>query len=715
MAGRRNDLVTVMTEQLELRHSSAASPFDTLLVGIDVGGTFTDLVATDGSGQPWSCKTPSTPDDPSRGVMDALRLLAAERSESLAELLPRITLLVHGTTVATNTLVERRGARLGLITTRGFRDLLELRDGSRTDRYALRTPAPEAVIPRPLRLEVGERVSFDGTARLQLERAAVEEAIAALREAEVEGVVVCFLHAHTRPDHERAVRDMIEASGWKPFVSLGHEVLGREGEYDRLSTATVNAYVGPRLQQYLDRLMRHLADEGVQVPVQVMQSHGGVLPISQAAHRAVGAVTSGPAGGAVAGGLYARTLGLPRLITYDTGGTTTDVCLVENGEPVERGRSDLAGMPIVAPTIEINPLGIGGGSLAELDAAGILNVGPRSAGAVPGPACFGKGGVRATLTDANLVLGLVSATTFLGGRMPLDVERARAAIAADIAEPLGTSVEAAAWAVHVLATSRITEGIRLATVRRGFDPRDFALMSFGGAGGLHANAVALDLQIPSAIVPAMASVLSALGFLAADMRQDRQCTVNRPIRELSPTELARLTAELEHDGLSALAAEGQAGGSQYARWTAECRYARQIHTVAVPFGPQEGPAEIEARFVESYGELYGHTHPDEPGIIEACRVSVFGSLPKLVLPDRPEDGDRDPSPALIGTRPAYLGRPVEAPVYWFDDLRPGMIVPGPALVDSASTSVLILESSHATLDRTGSLTIAARRKDDPTL
>lgn len=675
-----------------------------MLIGVDVGGTFTDLMLADEGGALHFVKSPSTPDDPSRGVVNALALMAGERGETLEALLRQVSVFIHGTTVATNILVQRNGARLGLITTRGFRDLVELRDGSRRNRYALRAPAPEPIVARPLRLEVGERVGPGGEVLAPLDEAELGEAIARLQAAEVEGVVVCFLHAHKRPDHERAVRAAIERTGWRPFVSLGHEVLSREGEYDRLSTALVNAYVGPGLQAYLRHLAGQLDVRGIRVPVFVMQSTGGVLPIEAAGERAVGAVTSGPAGGAMSGALYARTLGIANLVTYDTGGTSTDVCVIQDGVPVERGSTDLADLRIAAPAIEVNPIGIGGGSLAWVDAGGILAVGPRSAGAVPGPACFGKGGTRATLTDANLVLGLISAETFLGGRMPLSLPAARAAIEADVAGPLGMGVEDAAWAVHVLATSGITEGIRLATVRRGLDPRDFALMSFGGAGGLHANGVGRELQIPRVIVPRMASVLSALGFLVADIRQDAQRTLDRPIRGMSADRLARIFGELEAEGRALLEQSGVGAQDIRVQRSMECRYARQVHGIPVAVGDGLDPSALERAFTEAYRSLYQHAHENEPGIIDTCRVSVFGALPKVVLPHE-APGAADPAPALRGRRSVYLGRAVEAAVYWFDDLRCGMRVAGPAIVESASTTILIEPGSAAMVDALGSLTI----------
>lgn len=680
-----------------------------MIIGIDVGGTFTDLVAMDSQGTEL-VKVPSTPDDPGRGVLDALEVLADRRGCDLAALLPVIEVFIHGTTVATNTIVQRNGAALGLITTRGFRDLLELREGARDDRYRLRRAEPAPLIDRPLRLEIDERVKADGSIGRPLDHAGLAPLLATLREAAVEGVVVCFLHAHSNPAHELAVRDAIAASGWDAYVSLGHEMIGRQGEYDRLSTAAVNAYVGPRLQRYLGRLSGELERNGIRVPIFVMQSTGGVLPITQAAGRAVGAVTSGPAGGAMAGALFARELGLDHLVTYDTGGTSTDVCVIEGGVPVERNRSDLADLRIATPAIEINPLGIGGGSIARLDPGGILAIGPESAGAVPGAACFMRGGLRPTLTDANLVLGLIDPENFLGGRMKLSLDAARDAIARDIAGPLATSVEEAAWAIHVLASSQIAEGIRLATVRRGKDPRDFALMSFGGAGGLHADEVARELEIPRAVIPRMASVLSALGFLTADIRQDRERSLDRTLRGLAGADLDAIFAALEADARRALEATGIGVRDIRVTRQIECRYGRQVHSIPIPVGEAREPAALEAAFVARYRELYGHVHEREPAFVDLCRVSVFGALPKIELPRLPDEGPGDAEIARTGTRPIYLGRAVDAGIYRFEDLRRGMRVAGPAVLESASTTILVGEGSVASLDRTGSLRLEGMRR-----
>lgn len=677
-------------------------------IGVDVGGTFTDLVVAQENGEVWFVKTPSVADDPSIGVLDALGLVAQKLNKPLTEVLPEITLFIHGTTVATNILVERTGASVGLITTRGFRDLLELRDGTKTRRYRLREPFPTPLIVRERRLEVAERIQWDGAVAQELAVKEVDSAIATLRKEGVESVVVCLLHAHRNAVHELSVRRRILASGWTPYISLSHETLGKIGEYERLSTTTVNGYVGPGLNAYLERLSRKLSESGVRTPMLVMQSNGGVLPAKEAAAHAVGAVTSGPAGGAMSGVLFARMMGLDKLVTYDTGGTSTDVCIIEQGRPVEQLVKDLADTRIAVPAVDVNPLAIGGGSIARIDAGGILDVGPRSAGARPGSACFGHGGLEATLTDANVVLGYVSTETFLGGRMRLSRDAAEDAIRTNIANPLGLTVDAAALAIHAIATSRITEGIRLATVRRGADPRDYALLCFGGAGGVHANSVGVDLSIPEVIIPRHASVLSALGFLASDVRHDYYAPVDRRLGDVAGSELTEIFERLEMRGKAALVADGFAKEDLYTRFIANCRYQKQVHALPLALTPADlaaGPSAIATRFEEAYGSLYHHVHGRDQTFIESVRVACFGRLRQMGLPTVASGPSVNLAEARRGSRKVYLGEWVEAPVYWFDDLRAGACIHGPAIVDSASTTVLVQPGSHAIVDSRGSLCI----------
>jgi N-methylhydantoinase A len=641
--------------------------------------------------------------------MDGLGLLAEGMGQDLGGLLAATTLFIHGSTVATNLVVERKGARLGLVTTRGFRDLIELRDGSKQNRYDIRAPMPQPLIRRPERIEVAERVGADGAMETPLDEDGVQSAIAALREAGVEGLVVFFLHSHRNGAHERRVREIVEASGWAPFVSLSHEVLSREGEYDRISTAAVNAYVGPGLGGYLNRLAVHLAEAGLAAPVLVMQSTGGVLPLEHATRHAVGSVTSGPAGGAMAGALFARLGGERHVVTYDMGGTSTDICLIEDGAPLERQETQLEEVKIAVSALDISALGAGGGSIAWIDPGGILDLGPHSAGAVPGPACYGRGGELPTLTDANLVLGLIAPESFLGGRLGLDRELAARALETHVAGPLGLPVEAAALAVNALASARIAEGIRANTVRRGLDPREFTIFSFGGAGGLHAAAVARELEIPRAMVPREASVLSALGFLAADVRHDYQQALGRRLPELTTQALRDVFAPLEAEATKTLGAEGFAPSQiRFARFV-DCRYMRQVYTVPVALADDDmerGDSVdwLAEAFETGYEALYHHVHERESAVADTCRLVAFGELPALALP-QVDGGGADPDPALRGSRRIYTGGWVEAPAYSFDALTPGMRLTGPAMVDSDSTTVLLPPGATAEVDAYGSLVI----------
>ena len=678
-------------------------------IGVDIGGTFTDLVCIDATGRLYTAKTPSTPDDPSRGVMEGLSLLAERMALKLQDMLLATGLFIHGSTVATNLVVERKGAELGLITTAGFRDVIELRDGSKQNRYNIRMAPPDPLIERPKRLEVDERVNSKGEVEKSLDEDGIRVAIKALQDKQVEGLVVLFLHAHRNGVHECRVREIVAESGWAPFVSLSHEVLRRDGEYDRVSTAAVNAYVGPGLGGYLERLAAKLGQEGLAAPVLVMQSTGGVLPLDHAVRHAVGAVTSGPAGGAMAGALFAELTDEPRVVTYDMGGTSTDICLIEDGKPLERQETQLGEVKIAIPALDISALGAGGGSIAWIDPGGILDLGPHSAGASPGPACYGQGGTEPTLTDANLALGLIAQETFLGGRLALDRSLATKAIEEHVAGPLGLTAEEAALAINALASARIAEGMRANTVRRGLDPREFTIFSFGGAGGLHAAAVAQELKIPRAIVPREASVLSALGFLAADVRHDYQRVVGKNLLELNTEDIRLPFSEMETEAVAALVDEGFT--SEEVRFTRilDCRYLRQVYTIPVEVSGADLSKDgdtvwVAEAFEKGYSVLYRHVHERNAIVIDSVRLVAYGILPTLSLP-KEEIGGSDPVSAHRGTRQTYQGTMIDTPCYWFDDLKPGMRLTGPALVDSESTTIALPEQYGAIIDPYGSLII----------
>src|SRR6266446_2284919 len=465
-------------------------------IGVDVGGTFTDLVAIDPAGVTALAKVPSTPEDPSLGVLDGLTQLAESLGLDRAALLGETDRIVHGTTVATNALLEHKGARTGLLTTEGHRDVIEMREGLKDDRYNLRLPPPEQLVPRRLRLPVRERMRADGRVETPLDPQSLEAAITALQRERVEAVAVCYLHAWRDPGHEHATREALSRALPDVYVSLSSEVLQQIKEFDRVSTTIVNAYVGPVLSRYLARLEARLAEAG---------------------RLAAGAVLSGPAGG-VAGSVYAaRLAGEQNLIPFDMGGTSTDICLVVDGAAALVMDRKIGGYRIALNSLDIASIGAGGGSIARVDQGGILHVGPDSAGAVPGPACYGQGGEEATVTDANLVLGYLDPANFLGGSRRLD--RAAAERAVDrVAAALGIERLAAARGIHRIINTTMAEGVRLVSVRRGVDPHRFALFAFGGAAGLHATDIARQLGLARVIVPRVASVLSAWGMLTTDLR-----------------------------------------------------------------------------------------------------------------------------------------------------------------------------------------------------
>ncbi len=532
-------------------------------IGIDVGGTFTDLVAVDDFGGSILEKIPSTPDDPSIGVLDGLELLAQRLGRPRAALLAETDRIVHGTTVATNALLERSGARVGLLTTEGHRDVIEMREGLKDDRYNLRLPPPEQLVPRRLRLGVRERMRGDGRVETPLDPASLAAAIAVLKREAVEAVAVCYLHAWRDPSHERATREAVERELPGVYVSLSAEVLPQIKEFERVSTTVVNAYVGPAVARYLERLEGRLAEAGYRGPTLIIQSHGGVAPIAEAGRLAAGAVLSGPAGGVAGSAHAARLAEEGNLIPFDMGGTSTDISLIVAGRPSLANGRRVAGHTIALNSLDIASIGAGGGSIARVDKGGILHVGPHSAGAVPGPACYGNGGAEATVTDANLVLGYLDPASFLGGRRSLDRAAAEAAVDR-IAAALGTGRLAAAQGIHRIVNTNMAEGVRLVSVRRGVDPRHFALLAFGGASGLHATEIARQLDLSRVIVPRVAAVLSAWGMLTTDLRFEVARTHIGDTRALDGAAVNRLFGEMEAEGLIAIARLVRRAGADHA-------------------------------------------------------------------------------------------------------------------------------------------------------
>ncbi len=691
-------------------------------IGIDVGGTFTDLVAVDQDGRVTIAKSTSTPKDPSIGVMEGLSLLAADLGIDPRSLLAATDFIVHGTTVATNALLERKGAKAGMLTTEGHRDVIEMREGLKDDRYNLRMPPPRHLVPRARRLGVRERMRFDGKVGTPLDKRSLEAAIARLKRDGVTSVAVCYLHAYRDGRHEQATRRALERLLPGVYVSLSSEVLPQIKEYERFGTTVVNAYVGPALAVYLGRLEERLKAGGYRRQLLVMQSHGGVAGVADSVRLAAGAVLSGPAGGIAGSQHAARLLETGNLITFDMGGTSTDIALIQDGLPQLTGDKTVGPSKVALPAIDIHTLGAGGGSIAHVDAGGILHVGPESAGAVPGPACYGLGGTAATVTDANLVLGFLDPANFLGGRARLDAAAAESAVGA-VAKRLGTTPVAAAEGIQRVVNTNMAEGIRLVSVRRGADPRRFALLAFGGAAGLHITEVARMLEISRVVVPRVAAVLSAWGMLATDLRHELVLTHVGEARKIGGARLRALFAQMEAEGRKRLGSDF-AGKVRVSR-AVDMRYGEQTFEITVPLdgidslapGGGEGRVRerssidstdlmdrVVERFHRRHEDLYTYSAPGQEVVLVNARVAVVGELPSLPAERPGAGGGRAESQPK--SRRAYLGRWIDVPVYDLDAARPGLEVKGPALFESSTTTVVLRKDERAIVTPLGWLDIS---------
>ena len=663
-------------------------------IGIDVGGTFTDIVAVSDTGTVTFAKAASTPNDPSIGVMNAVERLADELGINSETLLSKTESIVHGTTVATNALLERKGAKTGLLTTLGHRDVLEMREGLKDDRYNMRLPAPAPLVPRFLRLGVRERIKPDGRIHTELDNTSLDEAINKLREEKVTSVAVCYLHAYKEPKHEQETKKILEAKLPGVSVSISSEVFPEIKEYERVSTTIVNAYVRPIVENYLNRLEERLKNAGYKGSVLIILSHGGVAPIEEAIRLSAATVLSGPAGG-VAGSKYGASLiGAGDLVPFDMGGTSTDISMIVNGEPALSSTRGIAGQRIALQSLDIVSIASGGGSIARVDAGGILRVGPESAGALPGPACYGKGGTEVAVTDASVVLGFLDPGNFLGGRETLDVAAAEAALSR-LANRLSVELAEAAEGVHKVINTQMAEGIRLVSVRRGVDPRKFALLSFGGAAGIHITEIARQLEVQRVIVPRTAAVLSAWGMLATDLRYEVSRTHIGDTGSLKAGDVREVFSEMELEGRSRLkeAFEGDVSISR----SADMRYGEQIYEVDVSlddvdFNDDDLMKSISDRFHKRHEELFTYSLPDQDAVLVNGRLAAIGALPDL--PQEPKTEARAAS-GHHATRKIFLAGWVDAPVFNLEELVPSQKIEGPAIIESSTTTVVLRSDDKA--------------------
>ncbi len=683
--------------------SVAAQPRWRRVSGIDVGGTFTDILVhetgPDGSRVRLG-KVLTTLPNQTDGVLAAIAVAGVAPAD--------LDLLIHGTTATTNAILERKIARVGLITTAGFRDTLELGRRTRPRPYGM-TGVFQPLIPRDRRIEVGERMDAQGNVLRPLDEAAVAAAARALLEKGCESVVVHFLHAYANPAHELRAGEIVRALWPNGYVTLGHELLSEYREYERGTTASVNAAVQPILDRYVRRLQGELEARGFARDLLVMNGNGGTVSSRLVARDAAKTVMSGPASGVIAAAATLAQSGLANAITYDMGGTSTDVALIHGGVP--EVSSELAidyGLPIHVPMVDVRSVGAGGGSIASLNAAGVLKVGPESAGSTPGPICYRRGGSEPTITDANLVLGRLDPAGLTAVEGAVDVNAVRAAIRDRLAGPLGFSIEGAAAAVLTLANTHMAGAIRLVSLSRGYDPRDFVLFAFGGAGPLHAVAIARELGIPEVLVPARPGLTNALGCLVADLRQDLVNTVNAPLATLDMG-LVKSTLEAQRaQGEAINAAERDEIVETVVLHGADMQFRGQTHLirVAIP-SPAIGREALQAAFEEAYFARFRVRLPEIRAVLVNLVTSVIGKRRGLALATLAGTGD---GPALIGERDLYAdGRWQSASIHARDRLRPGDRIEGPAVVQQVDATTVVEPGAVAVVDQIGNLRITVGR------
>jgi N-methylhydantoinase A len=674
-------------------------------VGVDAGGTFTDICLFDeGESRVDIWKVASTPDDPSRGIAEgveeALRRAAPNGGARPAA---AVTYFGHGTTVATNALIQHRGVNTGLVTTEGFRDLLEIGRQKRPDLYDFFADKPVTLVPRDLRIEVPERVRHTGAIETPLDEAAVRAAARQLRAAGVAAVAVAFLYSFVRTEHEQAAKRILQEELPEAFICASHEIAPEFREFERLSTAVVNAYLGPVMKRYIERLGARLADLGMTAAPHMTQSNGGVIGFAAAAAMPVRTVLSGPSTGVIGAQAVGKAAGFDDLITFDMGGTSTDVALLKDGAARLASEATVHGYPLKCPMLDIHTVGAGGGSIAYVDAGGLLKVGPRSAGADPGPVCYGRGNAEPTVTDANIVLQTLNPTYLLGGRMAVRQDLARAAIGR-LADKLGLPLMQTAQGIVSVVTANMARAIRVISVQRGHDPRDYTLVAFGGAGPLHAARLARELDIARILVPRSPGILCAMGLLLTDLRADFAVTRLLPLAPEAVSEVETAFATLDARAAAWFAQENIEADRRRLARTVDMRYAGQNYELAVPL--PAGP--ISARtidllgqgFAEAHRRMYGFLAEDEPVQLVTFRAEATGLVAKATLAQEPMSG-ADASGAVRARRDVWIAeeeRNVPCPVYERDRLKPGNSFLGPAIVEQMDATTLVLSGMTARVD-----------------
>ena len=672
------------------------------IVGVDVGGTFTDLLLVDEGGGVRIAKVPTTVENQAFGVMAAIQEAGVAPDG--------IDAIVHGTTTTTNALLERKIAKVGLITTRGFRDVLEVGRRTRPNPYGLKGSF-EPLIPRQWRLEVEERMDAEGEVVRPLDEAGVAAAARRLVADGVEAVVIHFLHSYINASHERRAAEIVRGLWPNPYVTVGSDILSEYREYERGTTASINAAIQPVLDRYLKRLTDELGSRGYTRDLLVMQGNGGTVSSRIVAAHAVNTVMSGPASGVMAAAYTASAAGVPNVITYDMGGTSSDVGLIRDGLPETGSEMDLEyALPIHVPMVDVHTIGAGGGSLARIDEAGILQVGPESAGATPGPICYGRGGTRPTITDANLVLGRLNPKGLLKVERPVPLADVRAIIGETIGKPLGLDADAAAAAILRVANDRMAGAIRMVSLARGHDPRDFALFAFGGAGPLHAAALARELGIPKLLIPIRPGITNALGCAVADLRHDYVNTVNRPLAQLDMAQARAILEAQVAEGRRTLEAEGAAVERIDLVFSADLQFQGQSHLLTVPLpGLEVTREEIQQRFEAAYLHRFQVELSELSAVLVNLHTVVIGRRRRIdlaVLAD-PKLAAREVSGAIVGRRKVWFdGGFRDTAVYAREKLPAGARFHGPAMVEQLDTTIVIEPEDEVERDSLGNLIVS---------
>lgn len=674
---------------------------NSLRVGVDIGGTFTDLVAfDDAQHQMLIAKTPSVPGDYSAGVINAL--------DEVLDDYARIELFINGTTAPLNAFLERKGARTALITTSGFGDVYVIRRSNRSRMYDLHYAHPEPLVPRRFTYEVDERINAKGDVVAALDEAGLKAVIPRLRDAGIQSVAICFLHSYVNPAHEERAAELLRRAAPDLFVTASYEICREWREYERTSTTVINAYVSPILRDYLVQLIGTLKDRGFDKKAFLMQSNGGLIDSRESESKGLLTLMSGPVGACVGSSVLSRQLGEPNMICIDMGGTSFEVSLVVGGKESVVLETNLEGFPIRAPMVDIHSIGAGGGSIAWTE-SGALRVGPRSAGAEPGPACYGKGGAEATVTDANVVLGRIDPDSFLGGRMTLD-EGASRKVVGEFAKRLKLSTEKTAEGILDVINSKMANAIRTMTISKGIDPREFSLIAFGGAGPMHAMLIADELEIAKVIVPNVAGQFSAWGMLNADIRHDMSKQFNSRMSQLDWEAVQSGFAGMQRELEDLLASEGVPGDRMRFLRYLEMRYISQEYTLSVPVSddarlePSEGP-RFKALFDDLYLKNYGHTNPQEEAVVANLRVEARGLNDSAEL-DQPRPLVSDSQGVADKTRPVvFSGEKMETRFLDRTGLKLGEKLSGPVVITELSCTTVVPPRWEVELDAIGNILI----------